>query len=46
MVDFIHAHYRAFDWPVFNVADIAIAIGVGLLVLTTLRAPAIPAHVE
>ncbi|HEY3353586.1 MAG TPA: signal peptidase II [Polyangia bacterium] len=29
VVDFIHLHH----WPVFNVADIALAAGVGLLVL-------------
>jgi signal peptidase II len=33
VVDFIHAHYRSFDWPVFNVADIAIAVGIGLFVI-------------
>jgi len=29
VVDFIHLHH----WPVFNVADICIAVGVGLLLL-------------
>jgi signal peptidase II len=39
VVDFIHVH----GWPVFNVADVALAIGGGLLVLAAIRAPR-PAH--
>lgn len=39
VVDFIHAHWHAFDWPVFNVADIAIAIGVALLLVPARPAP-------
>jgi signal peptidase II len=37
VVDFIHAHYRAFDWPVFNVADIAIAVGIGLFAIARMQ---------
>jgi signal peptidase II len=33
VVDFIHLHH----WPVFNVADVAIAVGVGLILLGTWR---------
>jgi signal peptidase II len=33
VVDFIHLHY----WPVFNVADISLCLGVGLLFLSSLR---------
>ncbi len=34
VVDFIHAHIRErWHWPTFNVADIAISVGVGLLLL-------------
>ena len=33
VIDFILIHYKAFHWPAFNVADIAITAGVGLLVL-------------
>ena len=33
VVDFIHFHF----WPTFNLADSAIVIGVGLLVLSELR---------
>ena len=34
VVDFIHFHF----WPTFNLADSAIVIGVGLLILSELRA--------
>jgi signal peptidase II len=37
VVDFIHVH----RWPVFNVADIAISVGVGLAGIAMLRKPAI-----
>ena len=33
VVDFIQWYYRSFYWPSFNVADSAISIGVGLLVI-------------
>jgi signal peptidase II len=34
VVDFIHAHWRtAFDYPTFNVADMALVVGLGLLLL-------------
>ena len=33
VIDFILIHYKAFRWPAFNVADIAITVGVSLLVL-------------
>jgi signal peptidase II len=39
VVDFIHVSY----WPVFNVADIAICVGVGLLVLVWRRRVAVNA---
>lgn len=40
VVDFIHFHYgSSFDYPTFNVADIAIAIGVALLVIDGFRTP-------
>lgn len=35
VVDFIHAHWRAYEYPVFNVADIAVAVGVGLLLIAS-----------
>ena len=33
VIDFILIHYKAFRWPAFNVADIAITVGVFLLVV-------------
>ena len=33
VIDFVHLHH----WPVFNVADVAITAGVGLLLLDALR---------
>ncbi len=37
VVDFIHVRIGPVDWPIFNVADIAVTIGVALLILTELR---------
>ncbi|MBF0135290.1 MAG: signal peptidase II [Magnetococcus sp. DMHC-1] len=31
VVDFIHLHWHDLSWPVFNVADSAITLGIGLL---------------
>ena len=37
VVDFIHVHwYNVWHYPIFNVADIAICCGVGLMVLSNL----------
>ncbi len=32
VVDFIHLHYGGYHWPVFNVADMAITGGVGVVI--------------
>ena len=40
VVDFIDAHYAGWHWPTFNMADVAIVCGVGLLLVATLLAPA------
>lgn len=38
VVDFLHLHYRdAFHWATFNVADVYICLGLGLLLTDTLR---------
>ena len=37
VIDFLHLHYQAWSWPIFNVADILIDVGVGLFVLITWR---------
>jgi hypothetical protein len=36
VVDFLHLHYKGFDWPMFNVADSAISVGVALVLLHSL----------
>lgn len=33
VVDFLHLHYADFHWPLFNVADIAITLGAGVIIL-------------
>ena len=37
VIDFIHVYHGNWSFPVFNVADIAINIGVGLVLLDALR---------
>ena len=36
VIDFIDVYYQAWHWPVFNVADAAISIGVALMLLDSL----------
>jgi signal peptidase II len=36
VVDFIDWYYRSWHWPTFNIADSAITVGVGLLVIEML----------
>ena len=36
VIDFMRAHYYDLNYPIFNVADSAISIGVGLIILTAL----------
>src|SRR6266581_4050457 len=36
VVDFLLVYYRQYQWPVFNLADSAIVIGAGLLVIEIL----------
>lgn len=36
VVDFLLVYYKRYQWPVFNLADSAIVIGAGLLVLEIL----------
>lgn len=33
VIDFIHWYYKAFNWPVFNVADVYVTIGMILLII-------------
>ena len=37
VIDFIRVHYYDWNYPIFNVADSAITIGVTLIILSTLR---------
>jgi signal peptidase II len=37
VIDFIDVFYRGSHWPAFNVADSAISVGVGFLVLDSMR---------
>ena len=37
VIDFVDVYWGAHHWPAFNVADSAISVGVGLLVLDILR---------
>jgi signal peptidase II len=37
VIDFINLHYQNFYWPVFNVADAAITLGVILLLLVDFK---------
>jgi signal peptidase II len=42
VVDFIEVHiHEAFHWPTFNIADSAITIGIALLLIDTIRNPAL-----
>ncbi|KFN41299.1 signal peptidase II [Arenimonas oryziterrae] len=35
VVDFVHWYLGSYDWPIFNVADSCIVVGVGLMLLTS-----------
>src|SRR2546421_12222231 len=37
VIDFILLHYRSFQWPVFNVADMSISVGAFLLIYDMFR---------
>ena len=39
VIDYVDVYWGRHHWPAFNVADSAISIGVGLLVLDILRSP-------
>lgn len=40
VVDFLDVYVGEYHWPAFNLADSAICVGVGLLILDILRSPA------
>ena len=35
VIDFIHWYVNGFHWPTFNIADVGITVGVGLIILDT-----------
>jgi signal peptidase II len=39
VIDFLNFHYQHMYWPAFNVADSAICVGVGLLLLDSFKKP-------
>jgi signal peptidase II len=39
VIDFLDVHWYAYHWPAFNLADSAICVGVGLLLLDAFRHP-------
>jgi signal peptidase II len=45
VVDFLMFYYQSYQWPSFNVADSAIVIGAGLLVLDMFRTKPVPRKV-
>lgn len=47
VIDFIDFHiYDTFHWPTFNVADSAITIGIALLLIDTVKNPAVNSAVK
>ncbi len=42
VIDFLDVYFGDYHWPAFNVADSAICIGVGLLLIDSFRRPAGP----
>ncbi|MBF0185803.1 MAG: signal peptidase II [Magnetococcales bacterium] len=42
VVDFIHLHWHDLSWPIFNLADVAIDLGVALLLWNSLRKTGTP----
>lgn len=40
VTDFVHVYWRGHVWPDFNLADSAICVAIGLLLLDSLRPPA------
>ncbi len=42
VIDFLDVHWYDYHWPAFNVADSAICVGVGLLLLDAFRHPTAP----
>jgi signal peptidase II len=37
VIDFLHVYYQQWSWPIFNIADSAISVGVAILLIDSLR---------
>ena len=37
VVDFIDWHVNNYHWPTFNIADVSISVGVGLMIIDMIR---------
>ena len=37
VIDFIHMYYQDYHWPIFNIADIGITVGVGIFLLAMFK---------
>lgn len=46
VVDFIHLHYSRFHWHIFNVADIAITLGIAVIILQMLSPRLLNRHTQ
>ena len=46
VIDFIHVHYGVHSWPVFNIADICVSTGIGLIALGLFVTPSEPVKEE
>ncbi len=46
VIDFIDWHYNGYHWPTFNVADIAISVGVGLMLVQMILESIYPSAVS
>ncbi len=44
VTDFVDAHLGGWHWPTFNMADVAIVCGIGVLLFHSLRTAATPAE--
>lgn len=42
VIDFLDVYYGDWHWPAFNIADSAITVGIGLLLLDSFRPRAVP----
>jgi len=46
VTDFVLWRYHDMEWPIFNVADVALCIGIGVLMLAMFRTPSVRTAAE